>query len=60
MNKKLLKRLEEASPFQDGLEITPQRAFLLGNGDMTCLLMGNGEEFVVSFEGYSGMIYKTA
>lgn len=46
MNKKLLKRLEEASPLQDGLEITPQRAF--------------GGELVVSFEGYSGMIYKTA
>ena len=47
MNQKLRQVLEEASPILPKLEIKPQYAFPLGNGDMTCLLMGNENEFII-------------
>ena len=48
MEERLKKALAEASPVQTKLETIPQHAYLLGNGDLVCLVMGNENEFVLN------------
>ena len=47
MNQILRKALADASPLLEQLEIAPQSAFLLGNGDLTGLLMGDEQGFLI-------------
>ena len=50
--------LAEASPIQTQLGTEVKRSYLLGNGDMTALIMGNSREFSISITKKQSEIIK--